>query len=331
MDDVTAPAASLIGHYLSFLRSQRKLSPHTLDGYARDLQELRALLAPAGSEQGASEPALQHVTQAQIRKCAARLHARGLNARSISRKLSAWRGLFAWLALELAMPANPVDGVKPPKKSKPLPKALPADEAIRLVSQADPARDPDSTLAACNRAMFELLYSSGLRVSELVGIDVTDVREGHYESAGWIDLDEAEVTVTGKGGKKRKVPVGQAALQAIRDWLPLRAGLVKADRGTDGHALFLNERGARMSPRVTQLRLKAHGKGVEMPADVHPHMLRHSFASHVLQSSGDLRAVQEMLGHASITATQVYTALDFQRLAQVYDQAHPRARKGGGK
>jgi integrase/recombinase XerC len=120
-------------------------------------------------------------------------------------------------------------------------------------------------------------------------------------------------------------------LQAIRDWLPLRAGLVKADRGTDGHALFLNERGARMSPRVTQLRLKAHGKGVEMPADVHPHMLRHSFASHVLQSSGDLRAVQEMLGHASITATQVYTALDFQRLAQVYDQAHPRARKGGGK
>ena len=331
MDDATAPAASLIGHYLSFLRSQRKLSPHTLDGYARDLQELRALLAPAGSEQGASEPALQHVTQTQIRKCAARLHARGLNARSISRKLSAWRGLFAWLALERAMPANPVDGVKPPKKSKPLPKALPADEAIRLVSRADPARDPDSTLAACNRAMFELLYSSGLRVSELVGIDVTDVREGPYESAGWIDLDEAEVTVTGKGGKKRKVPVGQAALQAIRNWLPLRAGLIKADRGTDGHALFLNERGARMSPRVTQLRLKAHGKGVEMPADVHPHMLRHSFASHVLQSSGDLRAVQEMLGHASITATQVYTALDFQRLAQVYDQAHPRARKGGGK
>ena len=331
MDDTTVPATSLIGQYLSFLRSLRKLSPHTLDGYARDLQELCALLAPADPEQDASEPALQHVTQAQIRKCAARLHARGLNARSISRKLSAWRGLFAWLALEQAMPANPVDGVKPPKKSKPLPKALPADEAIRLVSQADPARDPDSTLAACNRAMFELLYSSGLRVSELVGIDVADVREGPYESAGWIDLDEAEVTVTGKGGKKRKVPVGQAALQAIRDWLPLRAGLVKADRGTDGHALFLNERGARMSPRVTQLRLKAHGKGVEMPADVHPHMLRHSFASHVLQSSGDLRAVQEMLGHASITATQVYTALDFQRLAQVYDQAHPRARKGGGK
>lgn len=331
MDGGTSPASSLIAQYLSFLRSQRKLSSHTLDGYARDLQELRALLAPADAPPDAPEPALQRVTQVQIRKCAARLHARGLNARSISRKLSAWRGLFAWLALEQAMPANPVDGVKPPKKSKPLPKALPADDAIRLVSQADPARDPDSTLAACNRAMFELLYSSGLRVSELVGIDVADLREGSYESAGWIDLDEAEVTVTGKGGKKRKVPVGQAALQAIRDWLPLRAALVKADGGTDVHALFINERGARMSPRVTQLRLKAHGKGVDMPADVHPHMLRHSFASHVLQSSGDLRAVQEMLGHASITATQVYTALDFQRLAQVYDQAHPRARKGGGK
>lgn len=326
-----AAASSLIGRYLSFLRSQRKLSPHTLENYGRDLQELRALLAPAGDHDGVADTILPHVSQPQIRKCAARLHARGLNARSISRKLSAWRGFFAWLALEegMALPANPVDGVKPPKKSKPLPKALAADDAIRLVSHADPARDPASTLAACNRAMFELLYSSGLRVSELVGIDLADVREGRYESAGWIDLTEAEVTVTGKGGKKRKVPVGTAALQAIQDWLPLRAGLVKADGGPDGHALFLNERGARMSPRVTQLRLKAHGKGVEMATDVHPHMLRHSFASHVLQSSGDLRAVQEMLGHASITATQVYTALDFQRLAQVYDQAHPRAHKGG--
>lgn len=331
MNDAAAPASSLIAQYLSFLRSQRKLSPHTLSGYARDLKELLGLLAAPGASPETSEPVLQHVTQVQIRKCAARLHARGLNARSISRKLSAWRGLFAWLALEQAMPANPVDGIKPPKKSKPLPKALPADDAIRLVSQADPARDPASTLAACNRAMFELLYSSGLRVSELVGIDVADVREGSYESAGWIDLAEAEVTVTGKGGKKRKVPVGKAALQAINDWLPLRATLVKVEGGTDGHALFLNERGARMSPRVTQLRLNAHGKGVGMPADVHPHMLRHSFASHVLQSSGDLRAVQEMLGHASISATQVYTALDFQRLAQVYDQAHPRARKDSGK
>ncbi|HZG21783.1 MAG TPA: tyrosine recombinase XerC [Herbaspirillum sp.] len=324
-------ASALIDHYLSFLRAQRKLSPHTLDNYGRDLKELRSLLAPADEAAAAAEPDLHRVTQTQIRKCAARLHARGLNARSISRKLSAWRGFFGWLSLHSALAANPVDGIKPPRKSKPLPKALAADDAIRLVAQNAPGRDPDSTLAACNRAMFELLYSSGLRVSELVGIDVADIREGRYASAGWIDLGEAEVTVTGKGGKKRKVPVGQAALQAIGDWLPLRATLVRADLGPDCHALFLNERGARMSPRVTQLRLKAHGKGLDMASDVHPHMLRHSFASHVLQSSGDLRAVQEMLGHASITATQVYTALDFQRLAQVYDQAHPRARKSGDK
>ncbi len=322
-------ASSLIGHYLSFLRSQRKLSPHTLENYGRDLQELRSLLAPAGQAQ--ADVDLPHTTQAQIRKCAARLHARGLDARSIARKLSAWRGLFDWMSQELGLSANPVEGVKSPKKSKPLPKALATDDAVRLVSQGDPLRDPDSTLAACNRAMFELLYSSGLRVSELVGIDVADVRERGHESAGWIDMVEAEVTVTGKGGKKRKVPVGQAALQAITDWLPLRARLLKADSGADAHALFLSERGTRMSPRVTQLRLKAHGRALEMAGDVHPHMLRHSFASHVLQSSGDLRAVQEMLGHASISATQVYTALDFQRLAQVYDQAHPRARKGGGK
>ncbi|MBV8624781.1 MAG: tyrosine recombinase XerC [Herbaspirillum sp.] len=322
-------ASSLIGHYLSFLRSQRKLSPHTLDNYGRDLQELRALLLPAGEAQ--AEVDLPRTTQAQIRKCAARLHARGLDARSIARKLSAWRGFFDWMSQEIPLSANPVEGVKSPKKSKPLPKALATDDAVRLVSQGDPLRDPDSTLAACNRAMFELLYSSGLRVSELVGIDVADVREHGHESAGWIDIAEAEVTVTGKGGKKRKVPVGQAALQAITDWLPLRATLVKADGGADAHALFLSERGTRMSPRVTQLRLKAHGRALAMAGDVHPHMLRHSFASHVLQSSGDLRAVQEMLGHASISATQVYTALDFQRLAQVYDQAHPRARKGGGK
>lgn len=319
MDTAASP---LISQYLCALRSQRKLSEHTVANYGRDLQELRTLLASPEAD-----PDFRKTSQVQIRKCAAQLHARGLNARSISRKLSAWRGFFAWLSMEVELKANPADGVKPPRKSKPLPKALAADDAVRLVSQADPAKDPASTLAACNRAMFELLYSSGLRVSELGAIDIADVREGGYESAGWIDLAEAEVTVTGKGGKKRKVPVGRAALEAIQAWLPIRASLVKADVGPDCHALFLSERGTRMSPRVTQLRLKAHGRSLEMASDVHPHMLRHSFATHVLQSSGDLRAVQEMLGHASITATQVYTALDFQRLAQVYDQAHPRAKK----
>jgi integrase/recombinase XerC len=319
---------TLIEQYLATLRTQRKVSPHTEDNYGRDLRELCSMLAAPGA---ADAPDLRKTTQVQIRKCAAQLHARGLNARSISRKLSAWRGFFAWLSQEIELKANPVDGVKPPRKSKPLPKALAADDAIQLVSQGNPARDPSSTMAACNRAMFELLYSSGLRVSELGAIDVGDIREGRYESAGWIDLEHAEVTVTGKGDKKRKVPVGKAALQAIADWLPVRAQLVKADAGPDRHALFLTERGTRMSPRVTQLRLKAHGQALGMASDVHPHMLRHSFASHVLQSSGDLRAVQEMLGHASISATQVYTALDFQRLAQVYDQAHPRAKKSGAK
>jgi len=339
MVDNSTPS-SHIGRYLAGLRTQRMLSPHTTDNYGRDLRELCALLAGASPADDSNpdrsvaesaepaEPDFTHINQFQIRKCAAQLHARGLNARSISRKLSAWRGFFAWLSHEIALPANPVDGVKPPKKSKPLPKALSTDDAVRLVSQAPPGRSSEDTLAACNRAMFELLYSSGLRISELCALDIADVREDGHESAGWIDLDNAEATVTGKGGKQRKVPVGKAALQALRDWLPLRARLERAD--AHRHALFLSERGSRMSPRVAQTRLKAHGLAIGMPTGVHPHMLRHSFASHVLQSSGDLRAVQEMLGHSSITATQVYTALDFQRLAQVYDQAHPRARCGGG-
>jgi len=171
--------------------------------------------------------------------------------------------------------------------------------------------------------MFELLYASGLRVSELVSLDVRYVREDGYESISWIDFAEEEVHVTGKGNKKRQVPVGQHALQAIREWLAVRGGLVKAEP----HPLFLTERGTRMSPRVVQIRLKAHAQSLGIPSDVHPHVLRHSFASHLLQSSGDLRAVQDLLGHASISATQVYTSLDFQRLAQVYDAAHPRAKK----
>jgi integrase/recombinase XerC len=171
--------------------------------------------------------------------------------------------------------------------------------------------------------MFELLYSSGLRVSELTSLDLRYVKEERYESAGWVDFEAQEVTVTGKGNKQRRVPVGGPALQALRDWLAVRPTLVKLEQ----HALFLSERGTRMSPRVVQARLKAHAQALGIPTNVHPHVLRHSFASHVLQSSGDLRAVQEMLGHASIAATQIYTALDFQRLAQVYDAAHPRARK----
>jgi integrase/recombinase XerC len=307
--------------YLEHLRTQRKLAPHTLDSYSRDLNEL-------GEFTDALGPAcpLTSVTHFHIRKFAANLHAKGQNPRSIARKLSSWRGFFNWLAEQTALASNPVDGVKAPKRAKLLPKALSADDAVQLVSQAHPLKDANSTAQCCNRAMFELLYSSGLRVSELVALDTRYTQEAGYVSAGWIDFDAAEVTVTGKGGKKRNVPVGQAALRALADWLAVRGTLVNEAIIDSKCALFLTERGSRMSPRVVQVRIKQHAQALGIPADVHPHVLRHSFASHVLQSSGDLRAVQEMLGHASIAATQIYTSLDFQRLAQVYDAAHPRAK-----
>ncbi|MDB5727659.1 MAG: tyrosine recombinase XerC [Noviherbaspirillum sp.] len=304
--------------YLDNLRTQRQLSPHTVSNYGRDLAELAAY-----TEALANDTAFPTVTHFHVRKFASQLHAKGLNPRSIARKLSAWRGFFDWLADQTTLPSNPVVGVKAPKRSKPLPKALSADDAVRVVSEASPGKDADAPSQRCNRAMFELLYSSGLRVSELAALDVHFVKDGNYVSAGWINFDEQEVAVTGKGNKRRNVPVGGPAIKAIKAWLAVRGTLVK----TDPHPLFLSARGNRMTPRVLQHRLKAHAQSLGIPADVHPHVLRHSFASHVLQSSGDLRAVQEMLGHASITATQVYTSLDFQRLTQVYDAAHPRARK----
>lgn len=299
--------------YLEVLRSQRQLSPHTLDSYLLDLRELIKLAEQAGKTDLAS------LTTHHIRRFAAQMHAGGQNARSIARKLSSWRGFYRWLTEERDLAANPVEGVRAPKKNKPLPKALGADDAVRLVAH----KGGDQPSARANRAMFELLYSSGLRVSELASLDVAAVNESGYSSAGWVDMQEAEVRVTGKGGKQRIVPVGKPALDALHDWLAIRPTLLKADP----HPLFLTERGTRISTRLIQLRLKAHAQTLDIPANVHPHMLRHSFASHVLQSSGDLRAVQEMLGHSSIAATQVYTSLDFQHLAKVYDQTHPRAKK----
>lgn len=309
---------AFLDRYLESLRTQRKLSPHTVSNYARDLAELAAF-----SEALPVDTTLDAITHFDIRKFASQLHAKGLNARSIARKLSAWRGFFEWLADQVTLASNPVNGVKAPKRNKPLPKALSADDAIRVVSESRPGRDAESPTQLCNRAMFELLYSSGLRVSELSSLDVRFIKDGAYSSAGWIDFDEHEVNVTGKGDKKRNVPVGAPAMQALAKWLAARGVLVKGDP----NPLFLTERGTRISPRVLQRRLKAHAQSLGIPVDVHPHVLRHSFASHVLQSSGDLRAVQEMLGHASITATQIYTSLDFQRLTQVYDAAHPRAKK----
>lgn len=299
-----------IYQYLRVLETQRNLSPHTIKNYQLDLIDLESF---------ANGKDLSSLSYFDLRRLTSMKHAEGLNARSIARKLSCWRGYYRWLADQISLAANPVDGIKAPKKTKTLPKALGADDAVRLVSQIS-SNEPTP---CANRAMFELLYSSGLRVSELVGLDVGDIQENGYFSLGWVDMAQAEVHVTGKGNKQRIVPVGKPALDALQDWLRVRPALVKSQP----HPLFLTKRGTRMSVRLVQLRLKAHAQLIGIPADVHPHVLRHSFASHVLQSSGDLRAVQEMLGHSSIAATQVYTSLDFQHLAKVYDATHPRAKK----
>lgn len=309
-----------ITRYLIHLRTQRKLSPHTLQGYGKDLAELRDMACAVPIE-------LADLTSHHVRRFAAQLHGRGLNPRSIARKLSAWRNFYHWLAEEKSLACNPVAGIRAPKQTRPLPKALTSDEAVHLVSSVLPSSTASPAQQQCNRAMFELLYSSGLRVSELTALDLRYVKEGDYLSPGWVDFEMGEVTVTGKGGKIRRTPVGAAAMQALRDWLPLRDTLRQKSSGSDRFALFLTERGKRVTRNIVYTRLVAHGQALGLSGRVHPHVLRHSFASHVLQSSGDLRAVQDMLGHASIAATQIYTSLDFQRLAQVYDAAHPRAKK----
>jgi len=298
-----------IDAYLGYLRTERKLSTHTTSAYARDLQELAAL------SEGHDWQSIDHHL---IRRLTAKLHAKELDPRSIARKLSSWRGFFGWLGERVALAANPVQGVRAPKRAKTLPRALSVDDAVRLVAPPTPRAGNGAEPAdLCNRAMFELLYSSGLRVSELAGLDLAAGKD----ALGWVDLDNREVIVTGKGDKRRVVPVGAAALEALAAWIAVRPAPLDG-----GNALFVSTRRTRVSPRVIQQRLQAHGVAAGAPVHVHPHMLRHSFASHVLQSSGDLRAVQEMLGHSSISSTQVYTALDFQHLAEVYDKAHPRAK-----
>jgi integrase/recombinase XerC len=287
--------------YLASLKHQRRLAPATLENYRRALGVLLTLRD--GRPLAALEPA-------EVRRAVAMLHAKGLSPRTLALVLSAWRGWFRWLARHRGFSANPVLGIRAPKAGRPLPKALSVEAAQRLLdAQADP-----SPPALRDRAMFELLYSSGLRLAELVSLEVGD---------GRLDLREGEVTVTGKGAKTRTVPVGAKAREALAAWLPARAGLAQAGE----KALFVGARGARISRAVVGARLAAWARKSGLAERVHPHMLRHSFATHMLQSSQDLRAVQELLGHASISTTQVYTHLDFQALAKVYDAAHPRARK----
>ena len=290
--------AGALERYLGHLRTGRRLAANTLEAYARD-GALLASLSP-GREPGA-------LTSHDIRRFIATLHGKGASPRSLARVLSSWRGFFEWLVRRHEVGANPCAGVRPPKAAKTLPATLSPDEAVRLVAIED-----DSPMGVRDRAIFELAYSSGLRVSELTGLDT-----------GALEAGSGEIRVTGKGSKTRIVPVGEHALAALAAWLLARNGLAKPGE----KALFVGSSGHRVSVRDVQRRIKRWAAAAGIDADVHPHMLRHSFASHVLQSSGDLRAVQEMLGHASIASTQVYTHLDFQHLAKVYDAAHPRARK----
>jgi integrase/recombinase XerC len=308
----------LVTRYLDWLRGSRKLAEHTLTSYSRDLRVLQGHAA-----RYAPGVALLALQTHHIRNFAARLHGAGLVGTSIARTLSAWRGFFQWAARHgHGVTVNPVDGVRAPRSGHALPKALSVEHAVALV--AHPAGTDAQALR--DHAVYELFYSSGLRLSELVQLDLRYADADGYRSSGWLDLAGAEVTVTGKGSRQRSVPVGNKAVEALRAWLAVRDTLLRPGAlPEDAHALFLGPRGRRLSMRTVQLRLKQQALRAGVPADVHPHMLRHSFATHVLQSSGDLRAVQEMLGHASISTTQVYTALDFQHLAKVYDKAHPRA------
>lgn len=286
--------------YLNHLAYERRLADHTLSNYQRDLDVLGELTG---------ERSVSALQQTDIRRFIAQLHGRGLSPRSLARVLSGWRGFFEHLRREGLIRANPADGVKAPRAEKRLPQTLSPDEASKLVAIED-----TSPVGLRDHALFELAYSCGLRVSELVSLDL-----------GSIDLASGEVRVTGKGSKTRIVPVGKQALNAVRTWMGVRSSW----KGAESPALFLGERGGRLSVGAVQKRIKQWAVKQGINVDVHPHMLRHSFASHVLQSSGDLRAVQEMLGHASIASTQVYTHLDFQHLAKVYDAAHPRAKKKG--
>ncbi len=300
-DARSAATHPLLQRYLEHLSTERRLSAHTAANYARDIA---ALVALAGAT------SLDRVRTHEIRRYTAQLHGRGLSGRSLARMLSAWRGFFRYLSRDHGYGTNPCLGVRAPKSPRTLPHALSPDEAGRLMRL-----EGDDVLATRDRAILELFYSSGLRLAELARLAPADV-----------DLADATVRVTGKGNKTRVIPVGSHALAALRAWLAAREAMPRREPG----ALFLNRGGTRLGPRAIQVRLKHWSTKQGLSANVHPHVLRHSFASHVLQSSGDLRAVQDMLGHASISTTQVYTQLDFQHLAKVYDAAHPRAKRKSG-
>ncbi len=296
---MAAESADWIERFLHHLQTERRLSANTVKHYRRDLLECWAWCQDNGV------PSWQQLDTRQVRHYAAQVHRRGLSGRSIQRRLSALRSFFNYLLREQAVTTNPGLDVHAPRTERHLPDTLNVDDVTQLVGVTD--REP---LTLRDIAMLELLYSSGLRLGELVSLNTGD-----------IDYNERLVRVTGKGAKTRVVPVGAKAIRALQDWLAMRTAT------TGESAIFTARSGRRLSARAVQQRVKQRARKRGIPGDLHPHTLRHSFASHLLESSGDLRAVQELLGHADISTTQIYTHLDFQHLAQVYDAAHPRARK----
>lgn len=317
--------------FLQMLATERACSPRTIAAYRADLGLLaESLLPPAGE---APEPAWAQLDERRVRRWVADERRAGRASSSIARRLSAWRGFFDWLATEGVVAVNPLRAVRAPRAPRRLPKALSPDQVAGLLDGA-----PEPTVAGAAEADFEalrdmaileLFYSSGLRLAELTSLDVAyfGAQPDRPASVSWLAAEDAEVIVTGKGGKRRAVPVGAKARAALADWCRARAAWLVLHPVADPRPLFLSSRGGRLANRTVQARLRRLAIERGIPARVHPHVLRHSFASHLLQSSGDLRAVQELLGHASIATTQIYTSLDFQRLAAVYDAAHPRARK----
>ena len=295
-------SGDLIESFLGHLAHERRLSEQTLIAYRRDLERLDAWLSKAESL------AIEKLDEQAVRQYLAWRHRRGASGKTLQRELSSLRSLYRWLLREGLAGSNPAVGVRAPKSPRRLPATLDADQ---LCSLLDHPVD-DDLLTIRDQAMIELFYSSGLRLAELVSVNVGD-----------IDMVEGELGVLGKGSKTRRVPVGIKAREAVQRWMRVRANLAAAGEP----ALFVSSRGTRINPRTVEVRIARWARLQGATRDLHPHLLRHSFATHVLESSGDLRAVQELLGHSDIGTTQIYTHLDFQHLAQVYDQAHPRARK----
>lgn len=309
-----------IQEWLDYLSHNKRYSKHTVNAYKQDLSHLCNTF---------SESSLSDLNEHDIRHAIAKLRSQGLSPKSLSRTLAAWRGFFNWYAPKIGLQSNPAKHIKAPKAARKLPNSLSVEQAQLLLDRPE-LPEPNSAIEWRDQAMFETLYSSGLRLSELISLDYVFVNTPEYESSSWIQLESKDAVIMGKGNKTRIVPLGTKAIQAIQKWLEFRPELqakCKDNTADNKAALFLGARGARISPRVVQVQLDKLALKAGLPVSIHPHSLRHSFASHILQSSQDLRAVQEMLGHSNISTTQIYTQLDFQHLASVYDKAHPRANK----